>query len=715
MGIRFAIIHLVAATVAATLLSCSRGDYSDDWTRIVRVDLSRGAATPADGGINPGDANVVVLQITVTAGTDEQVRVHSLRFTETGSGDEQNEITGIGLYLDADGDGAYSPAVDTVNLTSVAGGYSAAGTIDLTGIDRIVHPGGTENWILVHDFSAAAALGSAFTPILAFETDVAASGGESGRGAVISGPAVTGRTVTVGAGTSGPPVDVTELTPPGGTQVNQIASETVLLHLRFANNGAEGARVNSVSFQAQGSGIDDQEVTSVCLFVDTNSDGVLQRATDPPVSGDAWGYKYSGDNGIVNFTALNHVIPVGSSSDFILVYYMAAPQGPNFRVRFDPATDVTAVGAVSGGTSTVTGGSVNGPQIALMNSPAWMQDFASAPVGYAGEHGHSAVFDPVNNRIILFGGVTGMGPENNDTWQIDLSASPATWTQLSTGPPPSLPPARHGHTAVYVPPNSGLGGAPQMLVFGGWSSGTAVNDLWTLDLTLGSEGWTALSPSSPPAARCYHAAAWDDTADNMILYGGAADLPPHWGTGPVQTLFNDVAYFDPSGAAWTSVSPSGTPPSGTGRAGHSMVFDDKSGRYVVFGGCDYTTGGAEVYFNDIYSLDSVSWTWGTLSSSGNAPTARYLHSAVVDTIGRRMFVFGGGQTTGVGTGSVTNDVFVYNLNAANDTWATGPWLLLPTTGGPPTARYNHAGAYDSTGMRAFWFSGQGVTDAWDYR
>ncbi len=86
---------------------------------------------------------------------------------------------------------------------------------------------------------------------------------------------------------------------------------------------------------------------------------------------------------------------------------------------------------------------------------------------------HTAVYDPVRDRMVVFGGCS--GPYLNDVWALSLAGTPA-WTQLS--PSGSTPPvARYSHTAIYDPVRD------RMVVFGG-SSGSGrsslANDVWAL-------------------------------------------------------------------------------------------------------------------------------------------------------------------------------------------------------------------------------------------
>jgi hypothetical protein len=70
--------------------------------------------------------------------------------------------------------------------------------------------------------------------------------------------------------------------------------------------------------------------------------------------------------------------------------------------------------------------------------------------------------------MVVFGGLG--GSTGNDAWALSLAGSPA-WSELSpTGSPPS---AHHGHTAIYDPVRD------RMVVFGGVGGGV-LDDVWAL-------------------------------------------------------------------------------------------------------------------------------------------------------------------------------------------------------------------------------------------
>src|SRR5262249_26143358 len=84
---------------------------------------------------------------------------------------------------------------------------------------------------------------------------------------------------------------------------------------------------------------------------------------------------------------------------------------------------------------------------------------------------HSAIYDPVKHRMVLLGGWD--GTFRNDVWQLTLSGT-STWTQLApSGTPPS---GRYGFTAIYDPVRQ------RMIVFGGLDNSAVRNDTWALSL-----------------------------------------------------------------------------------------------------------------------------------------------------------------------------------------------------------------------------------------
>src|SRR5436190_8321619 len=101
----------------------------------------------------------------------------------------------------------------------------------------------------------------------------------------------------------------------------------------------------------------------------------------------------------------------------------------------------------------------------------WTQLPASGP---SPRWGHSAVYDPVRDRMIVFGGVTNNGNNGNaylgDVWALSLSGTPS-WTALPSGP------SRYGSTLIYDPVRD------RLVLFGGHGEAGDLNDVWELSLS----------------------------------------------------------------------------------------------------------------------------------------------------------------------------------------------------------------------------------------
>ena len=139
-------------------------------------------------------------------------------------------------------------------------------------------------------------------------------------------------------------------------------------------------------------------------------------------------------------------------------------------------------------------------------------DGAWAPVAVSGtppspRTNASAIWDPVRDRMIVFGGSD--GALRNDVWALDLGA--LQWSILApAGTPPT---GRAGHAAFYDPVRD------RMIVVGG-DDGTFRNDVWALSLE-GVPAWTLLSPSGEaPPGRRFQVAVYDPVRDQVLVHGG---------------------------------------------------------------------------------------------------------------------------------------------------------------------------------------------------
>ncbi|MCC6350046.1 MAG: hypothetical protein IT347_10710 [Candidatus Eisenbacteria bacterium] len=312
--------------------------------------------------------------------------------------------------------------------------------------------------------------------------------------------------------------------------------------------------------------------------------------------------------------------------------------------------------------------------VALAPGPAFAQtDPRPSP-----RDNHTAIYDPVRDRMIVFGGWNGV-TNFGDAWALSLSGTP-TWTPLS---PAGTPPAgRRWHSAVYDSLRD------RMLVFGGFTGDLYVNDVWALSLA-GTPEWTELTPTgTPPSPRYRQSAIYDPVRDRLVIFGG-------WFSGDG---YNDVWALSLAGTPqWQELTPAGPLPSP--RISHSAIFDPIRDRMLVFGGVD------DSLLNETWALSMDNPAWTELSPAGERPLPRYIHSAVYDPVRDRMVIYGG------------YDVALYG----EDAWAlsladSGSWSELAPAGSLPPGRQGHGAIYDPLRDRMVVFGGFGapgfLDDTW---
>jgi len=306
----------------------------------------------------------------------------------------------------------------------------------------------------------------------------------------------------------------------------------------------------------------------------------------------------------------------------------------------------------------------------------WSFDMATSswedirPQGPGERYFHAGIFDPIRDRMVVFGGAA-----TNDTWA--LPSDSTDWVELLPAGPPPAP--RFGLSAVYDPVRD------RMLIFGGGGA----NDTWALDLAGGSS-WSQLDPlGSLPTGRSGHSAIYDPIGDRMIIFGGressgaflndtwALNLEPAPGVRP----------------EWEHLVTGAPLPEK--RTTATAIYDPLRGRMIVFGGHKNADG---VYAQGLWSLSllaSPAWT----EIPGTHP-ARKFHTAVYDPVRDRMVVHSGGSN---------RPGEVMALSLATHLWSE----LLPagmTT--PPFERFGHVSVYDPLRDRMLTHAGQLRSDTW---
>lgn len=183
-------------------------------------------------------------------------------------------------------------------------------------------------------------------------------------------------------------------------------------------------------------------------------------------------------------------------------------------------------------------------------------------------------YDGANKNIVLFGGATHTGATNAETWL--YSPGTGMWAQQS---PATSPPATAYQSMAYLP---GTG----VLMFGGYTGSAYLQTVWLWDGTT----WTDLTGTltgSPPSLRAASSIAYSAALNALVVFGGQL------GSGGYGS---DT--YSLTGAAWTTLSPSGSPSA----RGYAPMAPRSDGDIVLYGG--EKTGGFDY---DTYRFDGTNW------------------------------------------------------------------------------------------------------------
>ncbi|XP_068654159.1 uncharacterized protein [Aristolochia californica] len=231
------------------------------------------------------------------------------------------------------------------------------------------------------------------------------------------------------------------------------------------------------------------------------------------------------------------------------------------------------------------------------------------------------------------------------------------------------PGRRWGHTCNCVK------GGRFLYVFGGYGKDNCqTNDVHVFD-TLKQTWSKPMVKGTPPSPRDSHSCT--TVGNNLFVFGGTDGKYP----------LNDLHILDTSTNTWIRPNLSGAGPAP--REGHSAALVDK--QLFVFGGCGKSCNDPEeIYYNDLYILDTESFVWKEAITSGHPPSARDSHTC--SSWKNKIIVVGGEDSSDY----YLSDVYVLDADRL-------VWTELQTSGQMLTPRAGHSTV--ALGKHLFVFGG----------
>lgn len=224
----------------------------------------------------------------------------------------------------------------------------------------------------------------------------------------------------------------------------------------------------------------------------------------------------------------------------------------------------------------------------------------------------AAAYDAASGAVIVSGGASkstqGSWQVLGDTWE----GGPRGWRLAAEMEP------RDHHAMV-----EDASGA--ILLFGGIGASRAASwpgDSWAWR----GGGWTQVATEGP-SPRARSALAYDARRRQVVLFGGVSPQPA---PDRPQVFLGDTWIFE--GGRWRSVPLADGP---RGRYAHAMVFDERAGVVLLYGGSAAHSGAP---LADMWSWDGERWT--AVPLTGATPGHRYQPVMVYDRARGRTVLYG---------------------------------------------------------------------------
>jgi len=268
--------------------------------------------------------------------------------------------------------------------------------------------------------------------------------------------------------------------------------------------------------------------------------------------------------------------------------------------------------------------------------------------GVSARYSHTATV--WNQKLVVFGGWS--GSRCNDLHILDCLTW--EWEEIQPQQPPgSIPSGRAGHTATLF--------GDHLVVFGG-NDGELLNDVWILCLKsmqwhkTGSGGWP-ISGKPPYPVSSHSATKFSDQFGDFILFFGQKHEDNSIMYSHTHLLRLEIRYDGPQSEVvfnlgWESKGTSGNKPGM--RYSHSACKFRQT--LIVFGGV------AIALRNDVWMLDTESWTWYRPTIIGKSPLARFGHCCWLNDVRPGQVVIFGGKHRSEMLGDLHSIEFSSNVN-----------------------------------------------------
>ncbi len=618
-GIVWVFVLLVSACIVA---GCGKSSKNAPMLPGLKVELTAG--TPADQAV-AADATASVMHVQLSTFLSTDVSVSTIRLSAQGTGYDEIDISSVEVYLDQIPYDTYTVG-DTLLGSGIFDADDGKATISLAPA-VLVSSGTPRNLIIRCTLNGNGPDGATYSFRIASSADISVAfvpGGPT----FATGTPLSGATLTITSG--GAKLNLLPgSNPPADTETLNVRDGVPVLQFSLYNRDSGTITVNSVTVTASGSGNDQANLWAANIYLDANSNGVVDAAEEPALAT----YTYAGDDSstIVPVAAS---IAAGKRADFLITYDFSsagtpAPPDKTFSALIAALADIDAEDAVPVSVTPTGSPPITGATITIVDRGTLMARLGSNnPAGAVVYAGSADI--PVL-QIELEAGIL----EDVTVTDLMLNASGTANDQIAIS-----------SVNVYNDAN-GNGqldaGETPALGTGSYSADDGTVDLSGLAFTVGAgqiENLLVTYDLSPGGDMSLTFMAYVSAATDIQALGADSGKPiTPQGTYPIESETFSILVPD----TFISVSPLNMR-----RCHHAQVtFNDPTdGKWKVFvcGGYDGTTA-----LDTVEIYDPALDTWALIATRMANP--RVYHTATLLSDGRRILVAGGANdlNTTVGT------------------------------------------------------------------
>jgi len=318
------------------------------------VAFAAGSNDPGASERTPSDTDIVTMQTKIQAPSGQKATLNDLVLWNDGTTTGQTDISAVRFYRDFNGDGlvngsdyevasgsfnTYPPAAPDANgcRIQVSGGYD-------------ISAGEEHVFLFVLDLSGNGSADETIELRLLDPSDYTDISGDVTVGAtpteanLYTGPVLQeASTITLKSSTL--TVALGDSTPPAKGILAGAQKESVL-QVKLTAGALASVTVTQIKFDGSGTGDEANDITTVHLYNDVNSNGEYDAGTDLSIGSGTYDV-----SGVVTFSGLSEVINAGQTENWLLVYDMAgtASNSETFQAQVASSSSITCAGSVAVG------------------------------------------------------------------------------------------------------------------------------------------------------------------------------------------------------------------------------------------------------------------------------------------------------------------------------------------------------------------------------